>query len=232
MGVVSTRPHRLRSCRCSDDRLRLRPPAPPDRRTAPQGLRLAFTVRLAKTATSGSRTDSPGIRRDVIQRADYTEERSYRSAQTGGFDAAGGDVMADSRPAPAESFAEVILSLAAELIEVVGHPGQTALDPRPTSISAACVPDVYLRTSPTKVSFPPHDDKPCGTSDPVQSRRFAARRSSRGRRRGACSSCIWRPPSGVSSGHAAASQAEVSAGRSGHRCRGAQGAGISGGGRR
>ncbi|WP_108999045.1 helix-turn-helix domain containing protein [Streptomyces rishiriensis] len=58
---------------------------------ARQGLRLAFTVRLAKTAylhPSGSRTDSPGIRRDVIQRADHTEERSYGSAQTGGFDAA------------------------------------------------------------------------------------------------------------------------------------------------
>ncbi|MER6385441.1 helix-turn-helix domain containing protein [Streptomyces sp. NPDC001250] len=70
------------------------------------GLCLAFTVRLAKTAylhPSGSRTDSPGIRRDVIQRADHTEERSYGSAQTGGFDAAdiarrvdaaGGDVTA------------------------------------------------------------------------------------------------------------------------------------------
>ncbi|MEU2309357.1 helix-turn-helix domain containing protein [Streptomyces misionensis] len=70
------------------------------------GLRLAFTVRLAKTAyrhPSGSRTDSPGIRRGVIQRADHTEERSYGSAQTGGFpaadfarrvDAADGDVTA------------------------------------------------------------------------------------------------------------------------------------------
>ncbi|MEU0122203.1 helix-turn-helix domain containing protein [Streptomyces albidoflavus] len=70
------------------------------------GLRLAFTVRLAKTGyvhPSGSRTDSPGIRRDVIQRADHSEERSYGSAQTGGFhaadfagrvDAAGGDVTA------------------------------------------------------------------------------------------------------------------------------------------
>ncbi|MEU9348009.1 helix-turn-helix domain containing protein [Streptomyces sp. NPDC048278] len=73
---------------------------------ARRGLRLAFTVRLAKTAyvhPSGSRTDSPGIRRDVIQRADHTEERSYGSSQTGGFDAvdfarrvnaAGGDVTA------------------------------------------------------------------------------------------------------------------------------------------
>ncbi|MGC5567884.1 helix-turn-helix domain containing protein [Streptomyces sp. FR-108] len=73
---------------------------------ARQGLRLAFTVRLAKTGylhPSGSRTDSPGIRRDVIQRTDHTEERSYGSAQTGGHDAtdfarrvdaAGGDVTA------------------------------------------------------------------------------------------------------------------------------------------
>ncbi|MER0245649.1 helix-turn-helix domain containing protein [Streptomyces sp. HSW2009] len=73
---------------------------------AHQDLRLALTVRLAKTGylhPSGARTDSPGIRRDVIQRADHTEERSYGSAQTGGFDAAdfarrvdaaGGDVTA------------------------------------------------------------------------------------------------------------------------------------------
>ncbi len=73
---------------------------------ARQGLRLAFTVRLAKTGyvhPSGSRTDSPGIRRDVIQRTDHTEERSYGSSQTGGHDAvgfahrvdaAGGDVTA------------------------------------------------------------------------------------------------------------------------------------------
>jgi hypothetical protein len=70
------------------------------------GLRLAFTVRLARTGyvhPSGSRTDSPGIRRAVVQRADHTEERSYGSAHTGGFDAAefaarvdaaGGDVTA------------------------------------------------------------------------------------------------------------------------------------------
>ncbi|MEU8034382.1 hypothetical protein AB0C13_38390 [Streptomyces sp. NPDC049099] len=53
-------------------------------------MRLAFTVRLAKTGylhPSGSRTDSPGIHRDVIQRADHSEERSCGSAQTGGFDA-------------------------------------------------------------------------------------------------------------------------------------------------
>ncbi|MEU1259597.1 helix-turn-helix domain containing protein [Streptomyces chartreusis] len=73
------------------------------------GLRLAFTVRLTKTSyvhPSGSRSDSPGIRRDVTQRADHTEERSYGSAQTGGHDAsdfacrvdaAGGDVTAAVR---------------------------------------------------------------------------------------------------------------------------------------
>lgn len=73
---------------------------------ARRGLRLAFTVRMAKGGfvhPSGSRADSPGIRRDVIQRADHTEERSYGSAATGGFDAAdfarrvdaaGGDVTA------------------------------------------------------------------------------------------------------------------------------------------
>ncbi|MGW7574665.1 helix-turn-helix domain containing protein [Streptomyces sp. NPDC054765] len=58
---------------------------------ARRGLRLAFTVRMPKTSyihASGSRTDSPGIRRDVIQRADHSEERSYGSATTGGFDAA------------------------------------------------------------------------------------------------------------------------------------------------
>ncbi|MGY0055056.1 helix-turn-helix domain containing protein [Streptomyces sp. LZ34] len=57
---------------------------------ARRGLRVAFTVRLAKTGylhPSGSRTDSPGIRRNVIQRADHTEERSYGSATSGGFDA-------------------------------------------------------------------------------------------------------------------------------------------------
>jgi hypothetical protein len=52
---------------------------------------------------SGSRADSPGVRRDVIQRPDHTEERSYGSAISGGFDAAdfasrvdaaGGDVTA------------------------------------------------------------------------------------------------------------------------------------------
>ncbi|MFE3776319.1 helix-turn-helix domain containing protein [Streptomyces sp. NPDC059122] len=73
---------------------------------ARQRLRLAFTIRMPKsgyTHASGSRLDSPGVRRDVVQRADHTEERSYGSATTGGFDAtefaqridaAGGDVTA------------------------------------------------------------------------------------------------------------------------------------------
>ncbi|MET9439001.1 helix-turn-helix domain containing protein [Streptomyces sp. NPDC006551] len=73
---------------------------------ARRGLRLAFTVRVPRTGyvlPSGSRTDSPGIRRDVVQRSDHTEERSYGSSATGGFDArefarrtddAGGDVTA------------------------------------------------------------------------------------------------------------------------------------------
>ncbi|MCX4673543.1 hypothetical protein OG453_44100 [Streptomyces sp. NBC_01381] len=76
---------------------------------ARQNLRLAFTIRLAKSGylhASGSRTDSPGIRRDVIQRADHTEERSYGPATTGNFaavdfarrvDGAGGDVTAAVR---------------------------------------------------------------------------------------------------------------------------------------
>lgn len=58
---------------------------------ARQRLRLAFTVRMPRTGyvhPSGSRADSPGIRREVVQRADHTEERSYGSAATGGFDAA------------------------------------------------------------------------------------------------------------------------------------------------
>jgi hypothetical protein len=58
---------------------------------ARRGLRLAFTVRMPRggyVLPSGSRADSPGIRRDVIQRADHTEERSYGGAATGGFDAA------------------------------------------------------------------------------------------------------------------------------------------------
>ncbi|MEW1926787.1 helix-turn-helix domain containing protein [Streptomyces sp. NPDC088360] len=73
---------------------------------ARQNLKLAFTVRLGKSGyvhPSGSNTDSPGIRRGVVQRTDHSEERSYGSATTGGFDATdfarrvdatGGDVTA------------------------------------------------------------------------------------------------------------------------------------------
>jgi len=82
--------------------------------TAAVGGRLAFTVRAPKGAflySSGSRRDSPGIRRGVVQRSDGTEERAYGNA-TGlglgevGFDArqwqarvnaAGGDVAAAVR---------------------------------------------------------------------------------------------------------------------------------------
>ncbi|GAA2775079.1 hypothetical protein GCM10010521_61960 [Streptomyces rameus] len=58
-------------------------------------------------APSGSRTDSPGIRRGVVQRAHRTEKRSCGCAQMGGFDAAdfarradtaGGDVTAAVHP--------------------------------------------------------------------------------------------------------------------------------------
>jgi len=52
---------------------------------------LAFTVRMRAnqfTLSAGSKTDSAGIRRGVVPRADGTEERTYGSASTGGFDAA------------------------------------------------------------------------------------------------------------------------------------------------
>lgn len=78
------------------------------------GGRIAFTVRAKKTAfliSSGRLADSPGLRRNVVQRPDSTEERSYgNSAGPGlgeaGFDArewqqrvnaAGGDVAAAVR---------------------------------------------------------------------------------------------------------------------------------------
>ncbi|MGI5255418.1 hypothetical protein [Actinacidiphila glaucinigra] len=72
---------------------------------------LAFTVRAKKgafTMDAGRRDDSPGLRRNVVQRRDGTEERAYGASQgagqgPGGFsarefkarvDAAGGDVTA------------------------------------------------------------------------------------------------------------------------------------------
>jgi len=69
-----------------------------------RGLRLAFAVCMPKTGyvhPSGSRTDSPGIPRAVIQRADHTEERSYGSATTGGFDAADAPLEGSRRRPPA-----------------------------------------------------------------------------------------------------------------------------------
>ncbi|MFE4973561.1 helix-turn-helix domain containing protein [Kitasatospora sp. NPDC056651] len=53
--------------------------------------RLAFTVRMRAdqfTMPAGSTQDSPGLRRGFVPRADGTEERTYGSSSTGGFDAA------------------------------------------------------------------------------------------------------------------------------------------------
>lgn len=53
--------------------------------------RLAFTVRMAASQYvyhPGSEDDSPGLKRGVLPRTDGTEERSYGSMRTGGFDAA------------------------------------------------------------------------------------------------------------------------------------------------
>ncbi|PNE43501.1 helix-turn-helix domain containing protein [Streptomyces noursei] len=55
------------------------------------GGRLAFTVRMKRDQyelSAGSDDDSPGLKRGVVPRADDTEERSYGSSQTGGFEAA------------------------------------------------------------------------------------------------------------------------------------------------
>ncbi|MEU9048016.1 MULTISPECIES: helix-turn-helix domain containing protein [unclassified Kitasatospora] len=54
------------------------------------GGRLAFTVRMKADQyvySAGSEKDSGGIRRGFVPRADGTEERTYGSASTGGFDA-------------------------------------------------------------------------------------------------------------------------------------------------
>jgi hypothetical protein len=63
--------------------------------TAAVGGRLAFTVRARKNAftySAGRMADSPGLKRNVVQRRDGTEERSYGAAQApgvkGGLDAA------------------------------------------------------------------------------------------------------------------------------------------------
>jgi hypothetical protein len=82
--------------------------------TAAVGGKLAFTVRAKKgafTHDSGSRRDSPGVRRNVVQRKDGTEERDYGNSEGAGqgvagfdaaqwqarVDAAGGDVAAAVR---------------------------------------------------------------------------------------------------------------------------------------
>lgn len=82
--------------------------------TAAANGKLAFTVRAKKgafTHSAGSRIDSPGLRRGVVQRNDGTEERAYGASPgagqgSGGFDAAewkdkvdaaGGDVAAAVR---------------------------------------------------------------------------------------------------------------------------------------
>ncbi|MFG3229745.1 helix-turn-helix domain containing protein [Kitasatospora sp. NPDC048194] len=65
--------------------------APVVHETGQAGGRLAFTVRMKAdqyTMSAGSTEDSPGLRRGFVPRADGTEERTYGSASTGGFDAA------------------------------------------------------------------------------------------------------------------------------------------------
>ncbi|MER6301600.1 helix-turn-helix domain containing protein [Kitasatospora sp. NPDC001539] len=65
--------------------------APVVHETGRAGGRLAFTVRMKAdqfTMSAGSMEDSPGLRRGFVPRADGTEERTYGSASTGGFDAA------------------------------------------------------------------------------------------------------------------------------------------------
>ncbi|MFJ5927557.1 helix-turn-helix domain containing protein [Kitasatospora sp. NPDC092948] len=65
--------------------------APVVHATGQAGGRLAFTVRMKADQyvySAGSEKDSGGVRRGFIPRADGTEERTYGSASTGGFDAA------------------------------------------------------------------------------------------------------------------------------------------------
>ncbi|MFD8707676.1 helix-turn-helix domain containing protein [Kitasatospora sp. NPDC059648] len=65
--------------------------APVVHATGQAGGRLAFTVRMRAdqyTMSAGSMEDSPGLRRGFVPRADGTEERTYGSSSTGGFDAA------------------------------------------------------------------------------------------------------------------------------------------------
>lgn len=65
--------------------------APVVHATGQAGGRLAFTVRMRAdqfTMSAGSTQDSAGLRRGFVPRSDGTEERTYGSASTGGFDAA------------------------------------------------------------------------------------------------------------------------------------------------
>lgn len=65
--------------------------APVVHETGTRGGHLAFTVRMKADQyvySAGSEKDSGGVRRGFIPRADGTEERTYGSASTGGFDAA------------------------------------------------------------------------------------------------------------------------------------------------
>ncbi|KIQ64253.1 hypothetical protein TR51_19060 [Kitasatospora griseola] len=65
--------------------------APMVHETGQAGGRLAFTVRMKANQyvySAGSEKDSGGIRRGFIPRSDGTEERTYGSASSGGFDAA------------------------------------------------------------------------------------------------------------------------------------------------
>ncbi|BFV54977.1 hypothetical protein KCMC57_up00810 [Kitasatospora sp. CMC57] len=65
--------------------------APVVHETGQAGGKLAFTVRMKADQyvySAGSEKDSPGVRRGFIPRADGTEERTYGSSSSGGFDAA------------------------------------------------------------------------------------------------------------------------------------------------
>ena len=65
--------------------------APVVHATGQAGGRLAFTVRMKADQyvhSAGSEQDSGGIRRGFVPRSDGTEERTYGSSSTGGFDAA------------------------------------------------------------------------------------------------------------------------------------------------
>ncbi|MFF3597971.1 helix-turn-helix domain containing protein [Kitasatospora indigofera] len=65
--------------------------APVVHETGQAGGKLAFTVRMKADQyvhSAGSKDDSAGLRRGFVPRSDGTEERTYGSASSGGFDAA------------------------------------------------------------------------------------------------------------------------------------------------